>query len=80
MCKLFAEVAHAAAGMTREEAVPIVTALYEKYKDKIELEKAPKGQPFEELYNLDTLRPTQEHQALYDETKEELHTLGVPFN
>jgi methylamine--corrinoid protein Co-methyltransferase len=80
MGKLFAEVAHAAAGMSRETAASIVAALYEKYKDSIDLENAPKGQPFEELYNLETLAPTAEHQAIYDQVKGELLKLGVPLS
>ncbi len=79
MARLFAEVAHAAAGMTREEAASIVEQLYKKYQDKLTFEKAPKGQPFEELYNVDTLTPTPEHQAVYDRVKEELIRLGVPL-
>jgi len=79
MGKLFAEVAHAAAGMSRDTAAPIVGALYEKYKDKLDLENAPKGQPFEELYDLQTLTPTPEHQAVYNQVKEELVNLGVPL-
>jgi hypothetical protein len=79
MARLFAEVSHAAAGMKRETAAKLVAKLYEKYKDKIDLEQAPKGQAFEELYNLQTLRPTAEHQALYDKLKEELIVLGVPM-
>ena len=31
------------------------------------------------LYDLQTLRPTAEHQALYDKLKEELIVLGVPL-
>jgi methylamine--corrinoid protein Co-methyltransferase len=80
MARLFAEVAHAAAGMTREQAAPIVGQLYEKYKDKITFEEAPKGQPFEELYDVSALTPTPEHQAVYDRVKEELIRLGVPLN
>lgn len=79
MARLFAEVAHAAAGMTRAQAASIVEALYEKYKDKISLEEAPKGLPFEQLYDVNTLTPTPEHQAVYDEVKNELIRLGVPL-
>ncbi len=79
MARLFAEVAHAAAGMTRAQAASIVEVLYEKYKDKISLEEAPKGLPFEQLYDVDTLKPTPEHQAVYDEVKNELIRLGVPL-
>jgi len=79
MARLFAEVAQAAAGMNREKAALIVEQLYEKYKDKIEFKEAPKGQPFEELYDVDTLRPTPEHQATYERVREELIRLGVPL-
>lgn len=70
---------YAAAGMKRETAAAIVAKLYETYKDKIDLEQAPKGQAFEELYDLQTLRPTPEHQAMYDRFNEELAGLGVPL-
>ncbi|MBU0495331.1 MAG: monomethylamine:corrinoid methyltransferase [Chloroflexi bacterium] len=79
MARLFGEVAHAAAGLTRAQATPIVESLYEKYKDKISFAEAPKGQPFEQLYDLETLTPTPEHQAVYDRVKEELIRLGVPL-
>jgi len=80
MARLFAEVGHAAARLTREQASAIVEQLYEKYKDKLTFEQAPEVQPFEELYDLDTLRPTPAHQAIYDEVKEELLRLGVPLS
>ena len=35
--------------------------------------------PPEELYDLQTLHPTAEHQGLYDKLKEELAGLGVPL-
>ena len=77
MARLFAEVSRATASTKRESAAEIVAKLYEKYKDKTDLEQAPKGQLSEELYDLQTLRPTAEHQALYDKMKEELIGLGV---
>ena len=80
MARLFAEVGHAAARLTREQASAIVEQLYEKYKDKLTFEQAPAGQPFEELYDLETLTPTPAHQAVYDEVKEELLRLGVPLS
>jgi methylamine--corrinoid protein Co-methyltransferase len=79
MARLFAEVGRAAATMTRAEAAPIVEALFARYKDKLLLADAPKGAPFEELYDVDTLIPTAEHQALYDRLKEELLGLGIPL-
>jgi methylamine--corrinoid protein Co-methyltransferase len=79
MARLFAEVSHAASGLKRETAAQIVTRLYETYKDALDLEKAPKGQAFEELYDLQTLSPTPEHQGLYNKLKEELSALGLPL-
>jgi len=80
MARLFAEVAHAAAGLTRAQAAPIVAALHEKYKDQLAFAEAPRGQPFEELYDVETLTPTPEHQALYDRVREELIRLGLPLS
>jgi hypothetical protein len=77
MGRLFAEVAHAAAGLSRGRAAEIVGRLYGKYKDSIDLEKAPKGEAFETLYDTSTLRPTAEHRKLYDGLKEELAGLGL---
>lgn len=80
MARLFAEVAHAAAKMTRAEAVPIVEKLYEKYKERIPFEKAPGKEPFEKLYDTRTLVPLPEHQSVYDEVKNELIGMGVPID
>jgi len=80
MARLFAEVAHAAAGLTRAQAAPIVAALHEKYKDQLTFAEAPRGQPFEELYDVESLTPTPEHQALYDRVREELIRLGLPLS
>jgi len=77
MTRLFAEIVHGCAGMSRGEAAPIVSQLYEKYKDKIKLEEAPKGRPFEELYDLESLTPNADHKALYHELREEFLGLGV---
>ncbi|HIP96692.1 MAG TPA: monomethylamine:corrinoid methyltransferase [Anaerolineae bacterium] len=79
MARLFVEVGHAAAKLTRAQAADIVAQLYEKYQDRITFEEAPKGLPFEKMYDVETLSPTPEHQALYDDVKEELARLGVPF-
>jgi methylamine--corrinoid protein Co-methyltransferase len=79
MARLFAEVGHAATHLTLDQAAPIVEELYEKYRDKLTFDEAPQGQPFEDLYDLDTLTPTPEHQALYEEVREELVRLGVPL-
>jgi methylamine--corrinoid protein Co-methyltransferase len=79
MCRLFAEVGHAAAKLGRPDANRIADALHEKYKDKIELKDAPVGLPFEQMYDVKTLRPNAEHWALYEEGRKELKALGVPL-
>jgi methylamine--corrinoid protein Co-methyltransferase len=79
MGRLFAEVAHAASRLARGRAAEIVARLYELYKDAIDLEKAPKGEAFERLYDLESLTPTAEHLRLYDGLKEQLIRLGVPL-
>jgi hypothetical protein len=80
MARLFSEIAHAAASLTKEQASRIVEKLYEKYKDTIDFAKAPKGLPFEQMFDLKTLKPNLEHQSLYEEVKEELILLGVPLS
>lgn len=80
MGRLFAEVGHAAAKLPLDKASGIVEQLFAKYKDTMTLETAPIGAAFEKLYDVNTLTPTNEHQACYDRVKEELHRLGVPFN
>ena len=79
MCRLFAEVGHAAAKVSRQDANRIADALWEKYKDKIELKDAPVGLPFEQMYDVKTLRPNAEHWALYEQGRKELKELGVPL-
>ena len=79
MCRLFAQVGHAAATLNREEANTIAGKLVEKYKDKIDLAVAPEGLPFEEMYDVNTLVPNEEHQALYEQGRDELLKLGVPL-
>jgi len=71
------EVGHAAAGMSREKANEIVKQIVPKYKDQLGTE--PKGKRFDEAYDMRTLRPTDEWLKMYDEVKEELFALGLPF-
>jgi|TARA_B100001964_G_scaffold245814_1_gene336776 methylamine--corrinoid protein Co-methyltransferase len=70
-----AEVAHAAAGMSREQADDIVKKLLAIYED--DLEKGPIGQPFQEVYSMKTLQPTPEWLGIYEDVKNELVEMGV---
>ena len=78
--KICGEVAHATAlsGMTRMEANSLVKRLYDIYHP--DLEKHLPGQPFEEVYDLKTVRPTQQWQTTYDEVKSELVKMGIPLD
>jgi methylamine--corrinoid protein Co-methyltransferase len=71
------EVGHAVAGMSRERANEIVKQIVPKYKDLLGTE--PKGKRFDQVYDMHTLRPTDEWLKMYDEVKEELFALGIPF-
>jgi methylamine---corrinoid protein Co-methyltransferase len=75
--RLFAEVGHAATKITRGTANDILKELVKKYFDKMAFDKAPKGKPFQETYNVETLRPRKETLDLYAEAKEELRTVGI---
>lgn len=66
------ELAHAVEGMTRKDADPIVLNLVEKYKN-IQSERLI-GQPFTEVYDLDTLQPTPEWHGIYEEVCKEMKT------
>jgi len=70
-----AEVAHAAAGMSREQADEIVKKLLAIYED--DLPSQPIGKPFQEVYDLSTLQPTPEWLGIYQDVKNELTEMGV---
>jgi methylamine--corrinoid protein Co-methyltransferase len=73
--KFFAEVAKAAIGLGREEADDLVNRITSLYVEDIKTK--PIGKPFEEVYNLDTIEPKPEWQALYEEMKVELNAMGL---
>lgn len=76
--RICGEVAHAATGMSREEANEIVKQLTQKYESGLKDE--PSGKPFEEVYDLETITPIAEWQGLYDEVKTELMVIGLPIH
>ena len=70
------EVAYACAGMHRAQANDLVTRLLSLYSDKLGSQDM-KGRSFDQVYNLGTLKPTAEWQAMYDEVKSEVAGLGL---
>ena len=75
--RLYAEVAHAAAGMSRQDGDQLVKYILEKYEG--DLEKGPQGQRFDEVYDLHTIKPKDQWLNVYDEVKEELTKTGLKF-
>jgi methylamine--corrinoid protein Co-methyltransferase len=76
--RFLAQVAHAAEKLSRAEADLIVKQLIAKYKDGQGEGKI--GMRFDEVYDLETLEPTKEWQAVFDQACEELESLGVPLH
>ena len=67
-----AQIAQAVAGMSRVEADPIVTGLIENYANNLDEENI--GQPFTELYDMETLTPLNIWEDIYFEVCQELNS------
>jgi methylamine--corrinoid protein Co-methyltransferase len=72
------EMARAASKLKREGANELVIELLQKYEDQIPT--APSGNTYQECYDVTTGKPGEEYYRLYNEMKEELADMGVPFN
>lgn len=79
--RLMGEVGKAVArqGMTRAQANEIVVKLLDKYEHVFRMEDKNKGKRFDEAYDMNTITPVPEWQAMYDEVKEELREMGIQF-
>ena len=79
--RLMAEVGKAVARqkMTREEANEIVLKLLDKYEHVFRMEDGNCGKPFNEAYDMETITPLPEWQAMYEEVKAELTEMGIQF-
>ena len=80
MDPLFAsEVAHAVAGMRRQEANGIVNTLLKKYEDQ--LRDPPTGQKYQECYDVVSGKPNLEFIELYREVRQEMaDQFGLQFS
>jgi hypothetical protein len=76
--RICVEVARTMSGVSREEANQFLEQIVPLYVD--ELEKKPIGQPFEEVYDLETIQPTSRWQSTYDRVKDELIELGLALD
>jgi len=72
-----AEVLKSCAGMSRVQANELAKILIPRYET--ELAAPPKGKSVQECFDLVTMKPSLEWQAMYDRVKRELSDLGMPF-
>ncbi len=71
------ETAYAVTGMAAGQAGELVNQLLARYEGQIE--QAPTGKRYQECYDLKSAKPSVEYVRLYDEVKEELLGMGIPF-
>jgi len=71
------EVGYAALGLSREEGNRIVKLAVAEYEPALAVQQP--GKPFQEAYDLTTLHPTPEWQAMYDDVKERTAGWGLHF-
>ena len=71
------EVAHAVTrqGMTLKTANALILALLQRYEHIFESPDV--GVPFDQVYDLATVQPTEEWLRLYDDAKAEIRSLGL---
>jgi methylamine--corrinoid protein Co-methyltransferase len=74
--RFFAQVAHASLGMSLQEANELVLRLLDRY-EATHMQGAPAGRSFAEIYNTNTLEPTEEWQAHYFKVCAELQSMGL---
>ena len=70
-----AQVSHASLGMSRDEANSFVLECLGHYEASHS--DPPDGKPFPELYNLDTLEPTEEWLELYHQVRDAIGATGL---
>jgi hypothetical protein len=75
--KFGVEMASAATKLKRKQAGDLVIQLLEKYESQIAT--APSGSTYQECYDVTTGKPGEDYLRLYNEIKEELAEMGVPF-
>ena len=77
--RITGEVMNATAGMKPQKANELVKKIMVEV-DKAERKEMMFAVPFPEIFNLKTMKPTQEYESMILGAKDELVRLGVPFN
>jgi methylamine--corrinoid protein Co-methyltransferase len=75
--QMVGEVSRAVTGMPRKEADEIAAYCLSKYEPT--LFNPPMGKRFQELYDVDKLKPKDEWIGTFEEVKKDLAGRGVPF-
>jgi methylamine--corrinoid protein Co-methyltransferase len=75
--KIGCEVGHAVSGIKRSHANELVSHLLSQYEKK--LENPPLGCTFQECYDVDKVKPSEEYVTIYNKVKTELQDLGIEF-
>lgn len=73
--KFLAQVGRACEGMTRAEADPLVRKLVPLFAESQKLGVAMAGKHFTDAYDVETIQPTHEWQAMYEEVCREMEEL-----
>jgi hypothetical protein len=71
------EMAIAASQLDREQASELVIRLLENYESQIA--NAPSGSTYQECYDVTTGKPGEDYVRFFNEMKDELAEIGVPF-
>jgi methylamine--corrinoid protein Co-methyltransferase len=74
--RFFAQVAHASLGLSLQDANELVLRLLDRY-EATHMRGAPAGQPFAEIYNSETLEPSEAWLTHYSNVCHELQTMGL---
>ena len=77
--RLFAETVDAVfnQGMTQEEGNALIREIYKKYEHTLDEPKL--GKRFDEVYDIHTIEPLPEWQAMYEEAKADLASMGIKY-
>ena len=79
--RMMGEVSRGAArtGLTRQEASRLINAILDKYEHVLSRQGGNPGHRFDQCYDLATLKPKPQWQAMFDSVKADLKNMGVPF-
>jgi methylamine--corrinoid protein Co-methyltransferase len=78
--KFMGEVSHASASLKRNDVNELLKKVISKYEEHLTADKAPEGKSFEDLYDINSLKPKNDYLRIYDKVNSELRDIGLPIN